>query len=159
MARNSNSISDRNHSGANSTLASWTNMAWFIQAASQVRFLDWYISIIFNPVPSTWRSGTSHWIVQGMSLVLVVFAEDLCRWLSCRWGLHRGSVSSCRGHCWYWGLLRLSLGADPPSGLDTDRIQLTRVTEKYEWKLSPRSILFYFLKKKRKTVFCSAVFD
>ena len=55
------------------------------------------------------------------------FVEDQCRWLSCRWGLHRGE-SSWHNLCWHFrDALWSCLGAGPPSDLDTAWIQLITV--------------------------------
>ncbi len=74
---------------------------------------------VFIPVQSSWGSYSSHQYGR--------FVEELCHWLSCRWGLHNG-WSSWLNLCWYFRAALWSCqGTGPRSHLDTARIWLTTV--------------------------------
>jgi len=103
---------------------------------------------IFHLDPSAWGLGYIAPAFVGRQLKLeigsvqkiVVFTEDLCRWLACQRGLRKGSDHTARlvvicssdlGQLWS------SAGAGPPSGLDTDRTRLPTVTFITTQSISP----------------------
>ncbi len=102
VAKTRNSIGDRNCRGGGQFSSGQTKPAW------RCLFL-------------TCNTGQ---IEQRTCLVLVVLSRWPMRSLE---GICLLSSSSWHGLCWHSGLSRLSLGADPPSDLDTDCIWVTAV--------------------------------